>query len=356
MIVARPIGKFINGDQRGVMDKKRLMALVENFRKYRRQVPIYALGDHVESLDDRLPDGWVEDAEIIGDGELQVDTKIHGQAATYVLNDMIRGASIGTVQGKNPDGTSQGEVLQHILLTNEPFIKGLNIAAAQSKGDEPVELFFTALPSKEADMADSELQNENARLKEELAAMKAQTPDEKAAAQLKETEALLQEKIRENAELTASNENLKSDVEKFKDPAAIKELTARLKAQDRQLRASKIRRLVKDGVAEGQFNVAMVGDPKTGYDHPSDEMVLAWFKGSKFNDSFDNLEFALSTFEKKRLNRTINGAGDGLPADEVTMTEQDKEFIRRLGKDPDHVMAAMKAKDASNYAALTAKE
>lgn len=358
MVVARPIGKFINGDQRGVMDKKRLTGLADNFKKYPRQVPVYALGDHVTSLDERLPDGWVEGVEVTPDGELVADVKLHGQAVALVLNDLIRGASIGTIQGASPDGTAQGEVLQHILLTNEPFIKGLNIAASQPKGGELAALFFTALPKKEASMADEKVIEENARLKDEIAALKAMSPDEKVAAQLTETQALLSEKIREVAELTASNENLKRDVEKFKSPKAIEELNKTIQMQDRQLRAEKVRRLVRSGVERGQFNRAFVGcEPKTGYDHPSDEMVLSWFKGhEKFKGSVERLEIILDSMPEVRLRREY-GSGEPLEAEAVTVTAQDEEFIRSQGMNPEKVKAAMKAKGdkaASQYAALTA--
>jgi len=351
MIVARPIGKFVNGDQKGVMDSKRLMMLAENFAKYRREVPVYAMGDHVESLDERLPDGWVEGLEVNGLGELVADVKLHGNAVAYVLDDLIRGASIGTVQGKNPDGTAQGEVLQHLHLTNDPFIKGLNIAAAQIKGGESAELFFSALISEEADVADQS--EEITRLKDEVAALKAMKADETLAAKMTSTAALLAEKVREVAELTASNENLKVDVERFKSPQAIDELQLQLKAEQRQNRASKVRRLVGEGVSDGQFSVALVGHPKSGWNHPSDELVLSWFKQSIFKDSFERLDVMLETMPKLQMRRTF-GAGESHEDATATMSDEQKEFIRKQGQDPDRVLAAMKAKNVKEYSAATA--
>src|SRR6266478_1906355 len=45
MTVCGPMGKFVNGDQKGVMDKARLSGIVSNFKKYPRQVPVFLLGD-----------------------------------------------------------------------------------------------------------------------------------------------------------------------------------------------------------------------------------------------------------------------------------------------------------------------
>jgi hypothetical protein len=220
-------------------------------------------------------------------------------------------------------------------------------------GGEPSVCVFTALPTTEGEMPNDKKDEEIARLKEENAALKASTADEKVAASLKETQALLQEKTREVAELTASNENLKGDVERFKSPKAIEELTLQLKAAERQNRAAKVRRLVGEGVAEGQFTVALVGHPKSGYNHPSDEMVLSWFKQSVFKDDFTRLDVMLETMPKQRIGRTF-GSGEGVETKEAAMTDQDKEYIRSLGQDPEKVMAAMKAKDAKGYAAAIA--
>ena len=354
MVICTAFGPFINGEQRGVMDRKRLRMLVANFKKYPRPVPVYALGDHVTALDDRVPDGWVEGVELDAEDRLVGDVKLIGDAARLVIEDRIRLASIGTVQGKNADGSAQGEVLQHVLLTNDAFDKNANIqvAAAQVKGVELFASFTIALPKKEVGMADKELQDEVARLKEENAALKAMSPDEKVAVQLTETQALLSEKNREVAELTASNENLKADVEKFKSPKAIEDFKKTIQMQDRQLRAEKVRRLVRSGVEEGQFSTALVGNPKTGYDHPSDEMVLSWFKDhEKFKGSVERLEIMLDTMPKQRLRREF-GHGEPLERDVVSMTEEDKKFIRSLGKTPESVMAAMKAKDASEYTSV----
>lgn len=353
MVVCTPFGDYVNGDQKGVMTKSRLRKLADNFKKYPRQVPVYALGDHVESLDERMPDGWVEGLSVNDSGELVASVKLHGLGAAGVIQDLIRGASIGTVQGKNPDGTAQGEVLQHLLLTNNPFDKSLNVAAARV-GGEPVASYFTALPNKEADMAAEDitkLKEENESLREQLKAAKAQNTDEKVA----ELTALLGEKTKENLDLVASNENLKADVDKFKSPKAIEELQAKLRVQERKNKAAEIRRKVADGVDEGRFNRALVGDPKTGYKHPSDEMVLSWFDRSCFKGSMERLDIMLETMPKQRIGRTY-AHGEGTEAPETGFNDEDREFLASLGKTPEQITAALKARGAGDYSRMTAKK
>jgi cell division protein FtsB len=264
-------------------------------------------------------------------------------------------ASIFTVQGKDYDGSPVGEVLKHLLLSNESFYKDNNIAASKLQGEELVACFSTALPSrKESNMTEQEvtkLKEENEALKEQIKAATAQSADEKVA----NLESLVQEKTRENLELIAANENLKADVEKFKSPKAIEELNKKVAMQDRQLRAEKIRRLVKSGVESGQFDRALVGDPKTNYEHQSDEMVLSWFKTSAFKDSFERLEIMLETMPKKRLNRTF-AAGDYSEPKGIVANEEEKNVLATLGHTPEEIMAALKAKGAGEYAKLTAKK
>jgi len=357
MIVCGPMGKFVNGDFKGVMDRKLLSGIAERFKKYPRQVPVFMLGDHPEDNDQQRPVGWVEGLRIDGD-MLAARVKLHGSGASAVGGDLIRGASIYTVTGKNPDGSAQGEVLKHLLLTNEPFYKDLNIAAAR-KGGEPVECYFTALEKKEGVMPDdpkdkqiSTLKDENTALKDQITALKAVPADEK----LKAAETLLVEKEKKILGLRAANENLKGDVDKFQKSPALEDAMLRLKAQERQIRAAKIRRLVMSGVAAGQFNLAQVGDPEKGYDHKSDEVVLAWFKAGFFGDSIEKLEFALDTFEKKSAGRKFNSGAP--PTGEVALSAEDREAIRKLGQDPEAVLASMRAGqyDYAQHKALTAQK
>jgi hypothetical protein len=353
MIICKPIGEYVNGKQKGAITSDVFRMMVQNQKQRPRQIPVYLNGDHPQSNDERPADGWVEAISVDAAGNLVGDVKLIGTAAELVATDRLRGASIYAVNGKSYDGAAVGPTLKHLLLTDEGFVKDLNIAASQQQGEAEAAIYFTALQA-EADMADDK-DAKIARLEEELSALKAQTPDEKVTAQLAETQALLAEKARECEELIASNENLKGDVEKFKSPKAIEELQSQLKAVQRQNQAEKIRRLVGTGVAEGQFNRALVGDPKTGYAHPSDEIVLAWFNNARgpFKGSMDRLSIMLETMPKQKLRREY-GVGEGADVETVAMTEQEKAALRSQGFDPDKVAAGMKATGpnaASDYAA-----
>jgi hypothetical protein len=361
MIVCTPFGEYVNGEDEGEMTPERLRAIAANFSAFRRQVPIFMLGEHQFDLDERLPDGWVEGLEF-SDGALVADVKLHGEAARYVADDRIRGASIGTVHGKNPDGSSQGEVLQHLLLTNNPFDKSLNIAAAR-KGGEPIACYFTALggpdmdPKKLEELTKLKEENTKAReelssLKDELAALKNRKPDERIEAM----ETALKDSQKENEELRAQNTNLLADMEKFDTNPKLEEALVQLKEQGRHIRAEKIRRLVGKGVSEGRFTLAHVGEPSKGWENDSNEAVLAWFKTSIFADSVDRLEFALATFDAKRHGQKHRSGkppeGDG----PITLTAEDRERIRKLGQDPDVVLAGMKAGDFGHFKELTSKD
>lgn len=348
VVLCGPMGKFVNGEQKGVMDRKRLSGIAARFGG--RNVPVFLEGEHPENNDEAEPVGWVESVRMEGDN-LMGRLKLYGRGALAVGGDRVRNGSIYTVRGKNYQGDDIGEILKHYLLNNEGFYKETNIAATHIKGEPLVACFTTALKMEADDMADDvkTLKDENAALKSEVAALKARSADEKLSAELTESKALLAEKTREVVELTAANENLKADVEKFKSPKAMEEMQAQLTEMRRQNKAEKIRRLVAQGVEAGQFDRALVGDPETGYRHPSDEMVLSWFKASAFRDSMERLGIMLETMPKKRLNRTF-GNGPGVDG-EVAYTDSQKDTIRRLGHDPEKVGAALKATDVKDYAA-----
>lgn len=345
MLIARPIGKFDNGaNGKGVITKARLAALVEKQKKYPRQIPIYLMGDHPETNDQRPADGYVEALSLDSEGNLWADpAKLNGTAADWVANDKIRGASIYTRRGKDYDGEPIGEFLKHVLLSDEAFMRDINVAASRSGGAESPGVGFTAF-AKEATMADDPKNPKPA------------DPPDDLALKVKTLEGIVEEKMRENQELTAANANLMADVERFKSAPGLAEAANEILALKRVNRANTIRRKVKDGVAEGRFDRSMVGDPKAGYDHPSDEGVLLWFKTSLFKDSEDKLDFALVSFPRKNIGKTYQSGAPIETPGEVNPTPDDKAYIRSLGKDPDRVIAAMKAKDSEEFVALTAKK
>ena len=332
--VLHPFGKFENGPQSGSVTKQRIAGIVANFTKYPRQVPIFMLVDHPKTNDEQPPVGWVESATQDKDGNLVVDLKLHGPGAAAVGGDLIRGASVYTVRAKATDGSPIGEVLKHVLLTNEPFDTEVNLAASRLGGAEAATLSFTAT-LKEADMAE---ENKNAD----------PPADDDLALKVQTLEAKVKEQMAQNIELAAANSNLLADVERLQSYPGLKEAGEQILALKRENRANEIRRKVKDGVHEGRFDRALVGEAKLGYDHPSNEGVLLWFKTSIFKDSIDKLDFALSTFPAKTMNRQFNS---GAPAEggTLTLTQEESAQVRALGMTAEDLQIANSAEHSEDY-------
>lgn len=328
-VVCTPFGEYVNGEYEGVMTASRLKRIAANFTKHGRQVPIYAMGDHVDDLDERIPDGWVEGLEVNDRGELVADMKLIGNAAQLVLEDRLRGASIGTVQGRNPDGSSQGEVLQHLLLTNNPFDKSLNIAAARPRSAEPIAAFFTALPPVGVnDMAEDKNVD--------------QKPDEKdASVQLKEKDDEIVRLRAEVLELKDKLDNATVDEEKH-------ELALRVAKLERKTLAQEVRELCFKMLKQGTIKPSRV----EGYAKGGDDGTLAWFKASIFKGDLATLKWAAEHNEPiYKLGQTFKA---GLPSDnEVALTADDRALIRKLGMDPDKVVAGMKSGTREEFNDLT---
>lgn len=336
MVICTPFGEFVNGDQEGRMTVSRLKKIAENFSKYPRQVPIYALGDHVEDLDSRIPDGWVDGLSINDDGELVADVKLHGSAASLVVGDRIRGASIGTVQGRNPDGSAQGEVLQHLLLTNNPFDKSLNIAA-RTKAGEIVAQWFSAI-TRERSMADKS---------KEVAVEETSTDTDNGemTAQLTAKEDEIVRLKAENLELKEKLENATIDEEKH-------ELALRVAKLERKTLAQDVREIVLKMLREGTIKPTKVD----GYARNGDDGTLSWFKASIFKGDMSLLKFAADNNPPLfKIGQTFKS---GAPSDtqEATLTNDDREVIRKLGMTPEAVVAGMKARDFEEFKQLTPKK
>lgn len=363
MIACTPFGTYQNGDQVGEMTRDRLVDLAAKAKIYPGDVAIYLIvGEgwtpgHIFDLDTAGPaDGWGENFKIDPKtGNLLVYAKLHGEAAHYVDEDYVRYLSIGTIEGFNPDGSSRGEVLQHIVLTNEAFDKrtSTTVAASRYKGGEgAVSYFTTALPKKEAAMAEDPKDPDMKKKLEEMEATiaKLQSESEKKDKDLAEMKTLLEEKMTANAELAAANRNLKGDVEKFKTNPKLTEAVETIKSQERQLLAGKVRRLVTKGVQAGQFNLSLVGEPEAGYDHQSDEVVLTWFTTSPFKGSIEKLEFALDTYPKTEFSRRHRTGsprdGDG---SEVSFSSEDRKFLRKHGMTDKAAAAAFKARNLTEF-------
>ena len=356
MVVAKPIGKFINGDQKGVMNRKRFERLAGAFTKFPRQVPIFAGPPHTLDLDSRIPDGWVEAVRVNADGDLEIDAKLHGDGAVVVVEDLVRGASIGTVQAKNPDGSRQGEVLHHVILTNNPFIKDLNIAAAQDQSGEQVVSFVTALVEEE-EMAEKKKDEQIVALTEEVVSLKAKIVSLSAAepgeAKLKASEAsiiaLKAEALLKAEEIETLNGQLaNAHADKDKEAALVENAVLRKKDFLRDVRS-----MVEYGLNKGTILASEVEGYAGG--HPLDMAATeTWLKASKFFDaSMPNPEAQafsiikhMATKTKPRVNigaRFTSGAPDN---SSLTLSDTDKAFIREQGLDPARVANMT---DTTNY-------
>lgn len=364
MVICTPFGKFVNGPQKGAMTVKRLQEIAENFKKYPRQVKAYLNGDHPETRSARPADGWYENVEFTYDypgypeGALVGDCKAHGELALWIEGDLVRGASIATVDGKNPDGTPQGEILDHVLISDDAFDKRVNIAAAHAQGGEPIAYHFTAL-KKEAAMAD-EKDQEITALKDKVKTLEASTPD--AALKAKEQEIIDAKaetlRLKEQVE-TLQGQLANASVDKDKEALAIENvnLKHRCFAQD-------VRAIVNFGLRGGTLKAAwcdgFAGKGPVDYDG-----TIRWLKASRFYDktSPNPEDFAFRALRLQAESgdplyrvgqsfRTAAAASQG----EVTLSQEERERMNRSGIDPDKVIAGMKAKEGGREAYLAAVE
>ncbi|HKB07903.1 MAG TPA: hypothetical protein VKF61_06480 [Candidatus Polarisedimenticolia bacterium] len=309
MVIANPLGRFINGAQEGKMTVDRLKALAQNFKKYPRQVPIFLMGDHDFNLE-RPPDGWVEEAKVNRDGQLEIESKLHGEAVRWVLNDLVRGASIGTIKGKNYKGEEIGEVLQHVLLTNNPFDKGTKVSVSQLKG-APL-LYFTAL-DKEAAMAEKE------------------TPEKPDVEPNPPTNEDIKQRDEEIVRLKAENLELKDRLDNATVDEEKHELALRVATLEEKTLAQEIREVVFNMLRQGQIKPAWAD----GYAKGGNAGTISWFKASRFKGNLELLKWAAEN--NPPLYRTGQAFTPGIPKDNAatSLTEDDKELLRKHGISPE---------------------
>lgn len=355
--ICRAIGEYVNGDQRGELTVARFAELVANFKKYPRQVPIYLTvgksGDHPEDLDALVPDGWVEGLSIKGD-YLMAEVKLHGDGAEYVTEDLVRGASIGTRSGKQYDGTPIGEYLEHVVLTNNPYVKGFNIAAAQKKGGEPVACYFTALNETEATMADKNKEDVKPDAPADDAAVATLKAKEEEIIGLKAETLRLKEQI-ESLEARLAN----AGADKDKEAALIENHNLK-----RDLFAMKVRAVVDAGLKTGTLKASwcdgFAGKGAVDYDG-----TLRWLKASRFYDATladpEDQAFRILKFTAENnppLYKVGQTFKSGAPATngEPTLSNEDRAEIRKLGIDPDAVVVGMKSTDFASFKELNSKE
>lgn len=344
--ICEAIGEFVNGRFEGDLTYDYFQMLVDRFHKYRRQVPIYNLvgipgADHPDDLDSMVPVGWVED--LILDGSwLMADVTLRGEGAALVRADRVRGASIGTKLQKAYTGEMIGEVLEHLVLTNNPYIKGMNVAARGADGAGPVVYRFTAITT-EATMAD---ENKDKGMKPPA--------DEAVAVALKEQEetiiSLKAQTLRQAEEietLTAQLANAKADVDK--ESALVENVNLKRKDFLRDVRA-----IVEFGLHKGTL-LASECDGYGGNGPLDFTATERWLKGSKFYDAampnaeqnaFQVLSFmALKTKPRVTVGARFN-AGAPLDTGAMTLTQDEKERVRKLGLDPERVA---NMKDDTNF-------
>lgn len=339
MPICQAVGSFQNGDQEGDLSVSYLKSLIANLKKHPRQVPVYlSTGapnpDHPDDLDERFADGWVEGLEMRGDW-LYGDVKTHGQAAVAIANDLVRGASIGTVQGKKYDGAAIGPVLEHLVITNQPFVKGMNIAASRAKGGEPIAYHFTAL--SEAAMAKENKAGDQAV---------ADPPDESLnlTEQLEAKEILLVEAQNRVKDLEAQNANLLEEVKAYKAAPDMKLAQDRIRQLERHNLAEKVRRLCAALLRDRQINSEAL---RPWADHDSNEVVLAGFKTSQFKGDINLLEFARASFPRNPSRQFTSGAPGG--ASDGELTTEDQKALVEANKDPEEFRATRGAKNFSEW-------
>jgi hypothetical protein len=346
-----PIGKnFINGDQEFDLTKDDIHEMVKNYKTQKRQTPVLFMGDHAFTSEraDRPADGWIEDLMESDEG-LMARVKLHGSAALAVMSDQFRGASIGAFKGTDPHGKKIGWILDHLLITNDPFFKDINIAASRSTGDAKV-VYVTAR-HMEATMAETKQDPEPTKAAKE----KVSTGDDAQTLALKA-------KDDEIVALKAKCMGLEEVVETLKHQIANapvdkdkEELALRVARLERKTNAQEIRELVTVGLTTGTLKPVWCsgykGDAQKG---SPDEETLLWFKASKFEGDLKLLKWAV--FNNPPMYRVGATFASGAPVSDKPMSAEDKEQIEALGHKPELVLAAAKAKSLKEYQAFKGKE
>lgn len=358
MVVCTPFGEFVNGSYEGDMTPELLQTLAANARKYPRQIKAYLNGDHPMSRDERPADGWFATSSVeyttnypgYPGGALLAEVEAHGELAHWLTNDMVRGASICIVNGKNPDGTPQGLVLDHVLISDEGFDKNVNIAATRVPGGEPVVAYFTtALPIKESAMPDPKKKEEPDQASRDRVDP---TNDEPTVAAMKAKD---EEIITLKARLLTADESISELKEKLDDrPVDIEkeEQAVRLKTAEFKLDALEVRELVSKGLHTGTLKPSWCA----GFSDGGYSGTMTWFKASRFGGDKKLLAWAVENNPPMfKIGQTFRS---GAPADdgEKSIDSDTRTQLRKHGIDPEKVLVGMKARDFDEYKSLTSKE
>lgn len=341
MTATKPIGKFVNGPQAGILDVKRIDALIANFKKHPRQVPIYLELPHEDAKTKPPAQGWVE-AVKRSSGDLMVRANLKGPAAKVVGGDQVRLASIGTKQEKAYDGTPIGEVLDHLVITNKSYIKDMNIAAADRSGDG---LLIYLTDFREAKMAKDGTDTKDLTLAEIEA---------KHVEEIKAKDDTILDLQKKNLDLTAEFESVREQLDNVKADPELDELKLTVSKQQRTLDAQEIIMLVEDGLQRGVLKAAWCAnyrDRKKGY-----EATHSWFKASRWEGKLELLKHDVLKGEALYRVGKIYSAGSPPEDAEVNLTQADKDQIAALGHDPEEVLAVMKGGGYKDFKAAVAKK
>ena len=164
----------------------------------------------------------------------------------------------------------------------------------------------------------------------------------------------MQEKEKQLRELTASNENLTEEIQKYRESPQLEIAMKENTKLQRRVNAMRVRELVGLGLSRGQFNQVIVKGYEGG-DKRSDEITLAWFKNSVFAGSEEKLEFALSTFPRTALNKKFASGGPDQTEEGEGYSLEDQKTIRAAGKDPAYLQKVRGARNFQDYKRLKAE-
>lgn len=348
MVIAKPIGPFQNGpDQKGTITRARLAALVKAQQERPRQIPIYLLGDHPETNDQRPADGYVESLSLDGEGNLVADpAKLVGQAAEWVANDRIRGASIYTRQGRDYEGNPVGEYLKHVLLSDEGFMRDLNVAASRDGGAEAPGIGFTAfqegtsMPKPKKD--------------DSVMPTRAEIEDPKALTLIDYQDGELVRLKAENIGLTEQNEALKKQITNTPADEEKDELKLRVERLETKTKAQEIREIVSLGLKKGTLKGAWC----KGYNEGGDKGTLDWFQASpKFSGDLKLLKYQVEETEPiVQIGQRFATGAPGEDAPAVAMSAEDKAAIKARGINPDGLAHMKSVRNMTDYRAAKATQ
>lgn len=351
MWIASPIGKFQNGpNQKGTITRARLEALVKAQQERPRQIPIYLLGDHPDTNDQRPADGYVEGLSLDENGDLYATpAKLVGRAAEWVAQDRIRGASIYTRQGTDYEGHPVGEYLKHVLLTDEAFMREGNVAASSLGGAEAPGVGFTAFDKEGISMPDPKKQDDGAM------PTKAEIDDAKALRLITHQESEIVRLKAENIGLSETNETLKKQLESTPPDEEKDELKVRVARLEMTTKAQEIRELVMSGLKRGTLKAAWC----KGYNEGGDKGTLDWFAAStnRFGGDLKLLKYQVEQTEPivKIGERFATGAPpEGEQA--VAMSAEDKAALKKKGVNVDSTAFMRGVRNMSDYRAAKAQD